>query len=215
MTACRSLALLAALAVAVVAGRDALGQAGGGGTNQLSTQDTPGGSEAARVNKIEAITIKQGAADGASKDAAIKGESRAIKGEAIKGAYKSDAIKGEASKDGILIGLTPKPEADASMSGGGAPGAARSGPSAIIGPVDQKAAIIGPVDQKAGGIIAPTDMRSGLAPPPPGVVSGPAAVAPAQANLPAVQAPGAIKQAPALPPGGAFGGPGAPGMIKR
>src|SRR5262245_11065857 len=164
MAATRNLALVAALAVAVVAGRDAVGQ--GGGTNQLSTQDTPG-AEKAKVNKIEAITIKQGAADGASKDAAIKGDSRAIKGEsprdankgeasaaikgeAIKGgAYKSNAIKGESSTDGILIGLTPKPEADAAMSGGGAPGAARSGPSGIVGPADQKAAIIGPVDQKA------------------------------------------------------------------
>ena len=205
MTATRNLAFLAALAIAVIAGRDALGQAGGG-TNQLSTQDTAG-REAAKVNKIDAITIKQGAMDGASKDAAIKGE--AIKGSA----FKSDAIKGE-SKDGttgILIGLTPKPEADAAMSGAGAPGAARSGPSGIIGPVDQKAAIIGPVDIKSG--LAPPP-PGGLAPPPPGVVSGPAASLPAQSNLPAVQSP-AIKQAPALPPGGAFGAPGAPGMIKK
>src|SRR5262245_5962454 len=154
MPAARRSTLVAALACAALA-CDAAAQ--GGGTNQMTTQDTPGG---AKMNKIDAITIKQGAA--AHKDAgAIKSESGLGHKD---GAAHKDAIKGE-SKDGttgILIGLTPKPEAGAAMSGD-----PRQSPAGVIAPIDHKAGVgvIAPIDHKAGvGVIAPIDHKAAITP---------------------------------------------------
>ena len=227
----RSLAVVTALAFAIAVAHDARGQgAKSGGTNQLATQDAPG-AEGAKVNKIDALTIKQGAAAEKTGNAAIKGESgAAIKGEdhrrGIKGesglAHKdAAAIKGE-SKDGttgILIGLTPKPEADASMAGDASNAAARK---PTMDQQQKAAGVIAPIDHKAGvGVIAPIDNKAAIAP---SAGIGPAATRsptvqmtplPAQTGLPAVQAPAIKQAAPALPPGGAFGGSALPGGIKK
>jgi hypothetical protein len=255
MSATRSLAVVTALAGAIVAGHDALGQAPkSGGANQMTLQDSAG-SEAARVNKVDALTIKQNAAEGAAHkdgaaaqaegsvrkgalklnpldDAAIKGESAAHKAAAAhkdaahKGAAAhkdAAAIKGE-SKDGttgILIGLTPKPEADASMAGG-AKAPARAGAAGVIAPIDHKAAgVVAPIDHRARAVSA-GDYKPLATPGVPSVGTAqavPRSAPPAQTALPAVQVPAV--QAPAtqqsLPAvqSPSFGGPATQGVIKK
>lgn len=165
------------------------------------------------LNRPDDAAIKQGAA--------IKGEAAAIKGEAIKG--EARGIKGESQGDGttgILIGLTPKPEAsDASKANpaalGAGPPAAQSGgqfkyadPGANLGAQKMQPASVG-----VGALAPPPPGMGGLAPPPPGVagsVSVPAVQAPAiqapAAQLPAVQSPALQHTSPALQ-GGGFGAP--------
>ena len=161
------------------------------------------------LTPLDDATIKQGGA--IKQDAAIKGEVRGIKGE-------SRAIKGETQGDGttgILIGLTPKPEAsDASKANPGALGAGVPGaqPSSQFKYAD-------PGVNLGVQKVQPAPLGAGaLAPPPPGIagapnlpaVQAPAAQLPAvqapAAQLPAVQAPALQQTAPALQ-GGAIGAP--------